>query len=874
MFYFERLSTQLDQLLRDADTLEFISEELFDHYADPVSRGVTLPRLAPLLENLLRTQGRSAASRDVQRYWDLHASPGRSVMGSVEFGSFVRTALEDLLRVTVCVLERRKREAQEQLTRRELELGLIVECSGGVVECEQPELDGGGAVGRTGTADRDNAGWTDDQQTSLAAGRGPAISATSMNSAFGAERRGGQNGAGDRIREEGEEALALAGRINALTKTGSAGGTDAVLGGTGAGARAVPGSSPGEQSSTGFTFGKTNDAARGVPSVANCSLDLESITSEMSRHLEGLEDERRKRTIREHQKSSQQHRLNSLAATKKGTSSKNDHQSPSKAPGAAGGTRGAGAQPKSLQQLQQSPGQKRRTPAPVKRRTSPILEKENQNPLDHARDHPHHEAGPLTDDVIPPPKVLTNREQDELDRRRRVYAKFRGQTITHSAEEAEALVAAIASDNGVFLDPDFSADNLIPNVPGEIRWVRASRISKELSPPGAAAGGASSGSTSSSGGAPVSETFPFGRQTCEFRLAPSNSIGDSWFVGAVALLASKNRIFGSAIPVSLCRAAQNGIITCRFFKDGGFVFVTIDDRVPFLQAVGLDGVSAVWQPLGADAFRQKSASPCGGDLGAEHAAWLYLLEKAYAKYFGGYARLPSGFPDEALLDLTGCAVEKVTLSKTPNPQKLFVELQSRLKNDGGGVVGCIKMEPGSSLARSARDLDEARYIHVEGRKIGLSGGGLINTGLLRNTMYAVESAILGAAGVVRVEGAGASSSNKPERVILLRSLTGAFGRWGGRAPVVDLSQIGPAARDDPSLLAVYLDDFLQVFGNCFLLLDRLTTHFPCEKWTVGTCGGTPIPVRQPVPGTVATWATNPQFLVTIPSCQSGTQYLM
>ena len=43
--------------------------------------------------------------------------------------------------------------------------------------------------------------------------------------------------------------------------------------------------------------------------------------------------------------------------------------------------------------------------------------------------------------------------------------------------------------------------------------------------------------------------------------------------------------------------------------------------------------------------------------------WLAIVEKAYAKLFGGYAKLFSGFVDEALTDLTGLPVEKFPLQK-------------------------------------------------------------------------------------------------------------------------------------------------------------------------------------------------------------------
>ncbi|CCW66394.1 unnamed protein product [Phytomonas sp. Hart1] len=113
-------------------------------------------------------------------------------------------------------------------------------------------------------------------------------------------------------------------------------------------------------------------------------------------------------------------------------------------------------------------------------------------------------------------------------------------------------------------------------------------------------------------------------------------LGDSWVIGAIAALAEfpdKIRdIFRH--PQSLERGKRErslGIYRATLNKDGWWVNVVMDDYLP---VVG-----------GRPAFARSKGDPA--------EIWVSILQKAYAKLYGGYGFLTSGDPLHALQDITG-----------------------------------------------------------------------------------------------------------------------------------------------------------------------------------------------------------------------------
>lgn len=118
-------------------------------------------------------------------------------------------------------------------------------------------------------------------------------------------------------------------------------------------------------------------------------------------------------------------------------------------------------------------------------------------------------------------------------------------------------------------------------------------------------------------------------------------LGDCWFIGALAVLASSGNDF---IEQTFVKAdVRNGEYQCKFYKDGKWVIVTVDDRLP----------------CGA------SGRPYFASCPDPNEWWVPIVEKAYAKLHGGYEALESGTITDALKDMSGEAVEILRVDEDP-----------------------------------------------------------------------------------------------------------------------------------------------------------------------------------------------------------------
>jgi hypothetical protein len=109
-------------------------------------------------------------------------------------------------------------------------------------------------------------------------------------------------------------------------------------------------------------------------------------------------------------------------------------------------------------------------------------------------------------------------------------------------------------------------------------------------------------------------------------------LGDCWFLAATAVIAEYEHLFRRVVPDGQdFGVGYTGKFRFNFFRSGQWCEVTIDDRLPTLNGKLILG--------------QNSEQP--------NEFWPALLEKAFAKFEGGYQNLNGGFMQKGLESLTG-----------------------------------------------------------------------------------------------------------------------------------------------------------------------------------------------------------------------------
>jgi len=148
-------------------------------------------------------------------------------------------------------------------------------------------------------------------------------------------------------------------------------------------------------------------------------------------------------------------------------------------------------------------------------------------------------------------------------------------------------------------------------------------------------------------------------------------LGDCWFLSAIACLSAREEkkpreeqmkdLFTYADP-------KVGLFVVRFYKNGVYQDIVVDDRFPFK-----------W---GQCSFAKS---------GKKKECWVQVIEKAYAKLHGSYDAIEGGFVNDGLVDMTGGMGGQMRLSDTSvkkeiNDGTFWATLRSL--NSDGHLLGC------------------------------------------------------------------------------------------------------------------------------------------------------------------------------------------
>ena len=115
-------------------------------------------------------------------------------------------------------------------------------------------------------------------------------------------------------------------------------------------------------------------------------------------------------------------------------------------------------------------------------------------------------------------------------------------------------------------------------------------------------------------------------------------LGDCWLMCSLAAIAENEVLVRDLFDLEESRP-EVGTYVVRLCKDGSWKRMMLDSFIPCTPGEG---------PL---------YSQCAGD-----ELWCMLLEKAFAKCNGSYAAIRSGFPYEAMIDLTGAPYKDFNLA--------------------------------------------------------------------------------------------------------------------------------------------------------------------------------------------------------------------
>ncbi|KAF4319362.1 hypothetical protein JM18_003182 [Phytophthora kernoviae] len=143
-------------------------------------------------------------------------------------------------------------------------------------------------------------------------------------------------------------------------------------------------------------------------------------------------------------------------------------------------------------------------------------------------------------------------------------------------------------------------------------------------------------------------------------------LDDAWLLSALSILAASGGVDDGKVDVLIDRlfvtkqTSLTGAYALRLYQNCQWETVIIDDFFPVLYD------SAEREAAGMDADGDGELAVNAGAAFAHsrdfEELWVPLVEKAFAKYYGGYATLESGYVHHALRVLSGCECEEVFLA--------------------------------------------------------------------------------------------------------------------------------------------------------------------------------------------------------------------
>jgi hypothetical protein len=154
-------------------------------------------------------------------------------------------------------------------------------------------------------------------------------------------------------------------------------------------------------------------------------------------------------------------------------------------------------------------------------------------------------------------------------------------------------------------------------------------------------------------------------------------LGDCWLIAALATLAEKPSFI------------LNAFITRSYNPRGKYSLRLFDDKIQKFRIITIDD----YIPCHFNTQTPIYSSVKGG----KHILWPLLLEKGFAKMYGGYGKLKGGNPLTAMKAITGCGGETVIIEAKSSDEstKLFRKLRNCMLRNCLLACGSLGKDDGS-----------------------------------------------------------------------------------------------------------------------------------------------------------------------------------
>ncbi|EGZ27715.1 calpain-like cysteine protease C2 [Phytophthora sojae] len=143
-------------------------------------------------------------------------------------------------------------------------------------------------------------------------------------------------------------------------------------------------------------------------------------------------------------------------------------------------------------------------------------------------------------------------------------------------------------------------------------------------------------------------------------------LDDAWLLSALSIVAASGGVDDGKVDLLIDRlfvtkqTSLTGAYALRLYQNCQWETVIVDDYFPVLYD------TAEREAAGLEADEDAELSVSAGAAFAHsrdfEELWVPLVEKAFAKYYGGYAALERGYVHHALRVLSGCECEEVFLA--------------------------------------------------------------------------------------------------------------------------------------------------------------------------------------------------------------------